>query len=81
MRGVILCLLDTFDDVFAICSECPKLSFYSILSICRRYSRSGKALRRIGLFEPEEPAVPTEVVELIQNRIKPGRFVFDVGEL
>ncbi|MDH5531214.1 MAG: helix-turn-helix transcriptional regulator [Paracoccaceae bacterium] len=40
-----------------------------------------KALRRIGLFEPEEPEVPTGVVELIQNRIEPGHFVLDVEEL
>ena len=40
-----------------------------------------KALRRIGLFEPDDPAVPSGVVELIQNCVEPGHFVLDVEEL
>jgi transcriptional regulator with XRE-family HTH domain len=52
-----------------------------LLEYLGRDINARKALRRIGLFEPDDPDVPADVVDLIQNRIEPGHFVLDVEEL
>ena len=52
-----------------------------LLEYLGRDINARKALRRIGLFDPDDPDVPADVVDLIQNRIEPGHFVLDIEEL
>ena len=51
-----------------------------LLEYLGRDINARKALRRVGLFEPDGPDIPADVVDLIQNRIEPGHFVLDVEE-
>ncbi|WP_372612801.1 helix-turn-helix transcriptional regulator [Aquicoccus sp.] len=38
------------------------------------------ALKRTGLFNPQNGTIRPEILELIENRMDPGNFVFDVDE-
>jgi hypothetical protein len=38
------------------------------------------ALKRTGLFDPQDGLIRPEILKLIENRIEPGAFVLDVDE-